>query len=78
MNNLEKEQYAVQQELLSLLGELQRNTAPIEISIGYTNKNNIVCSGVVIKSAPPVVATKLVEQGYYLDIMKDGVHVSKF
>lgn len=77
MNDLEKEQYSIQQELLNLLGEIQRNTAPIVISIGYVNRNNTVCSGLMIKEAPPAVTKKLTDAGYSMDITADGVRVYK-
>lgn len=77
MNDLEKEEYAIQQELLQLLGEIQRNTAPIAMSIGYTDENNMCRNGIIITKAAPLVVNKLVEHGYNLDIIKQGVRVYK-
>lgn len=77
---VDKEKYAVMQELLASLGEMQsiNGTAPIEISIGWVNSNNtVVDNEVIIKKAPPVVVEKLVNQGYSLDIMAAGVRVYK-
>lgn len=77
---VDKEKYAVMQELLASLAEMQSisGSAPIEISIGWTDKNNMVVDNeVLIKKAPPVVAKKLVDLGYSLDIMAAGVRVYK-
>lgn len=80
MGDLQKEKYAIMQELLTTLGEIQstRGTAPIEISIGWVSKSNTVIDNeVVIKAAPPIVTEALVKAGYSLDIMPEGVRVYK-
>lgn len=68
--------YEVQGQILELLVDIQRNSAPIELSIGWV-KNGTVQQGIVIKSAPPIVTQKLVEAGYQLNIMPQGVRVYK-
>lgn len=75
----DKEKYAVMQELLTSLGEMQsiNGTAPIEISIGWTNNGTVVDNEIIIKKAPPVVTETLVALGYSLDIMAAGVRVYK-
>lgn len=73
---LEGTKYEVQGQILELLADIQRNSAPIELSIGWV-KNGTVQQGIVIKSAPPIVTQKLVEAGYQLDIMQQGVRVYK-
>jgi hypothetical protein len=77
MGNLEAEKYEGQGEVLSLLLDIQRKSAPIELSIGWVNVSGTVQQGIVIKSAPPLVVQKLVEAGYCLDIMQQGVRVYK-
>ena len=77
---VDKEKFAVMQELLAELAKIQsiEGSAPIELSIGWVNQNNTVMDNeVIIKKAPPVVAQKLVEQGYSLDIIAAGVRVYK-
>ena len=76
MSDLEATKYEVQGQLLELLADIQRNSAPIELSIGWV-KNGTVQQGIVIKSAPPIVTQKLVEAGYQLDITQQGVRVYK-
>lgn len=77
MGELENSRFETQGKILELLADIQRNSAPIEISIGWTNSNNTVQQGIVIRKAPPVVTQKLVEAGYNLDIMAAGVRVYK-
>lgn len=77
MGELEKERYEVQGKILELLADIQRNSAPIEVSIGWVNKNNTVQQGIVLKAAPPIAVQKLVEAGYQLDVMAAGVRVYK-
>lgn len=76
---MDKEKFAVMQELLIELAELQsiRGTAPIELSIGWTNKGTVVDNEVIIKSAPPKVVQELVEKGYCLEVRPEGVRVFK-
>lgn len=75
---MDKERYAVQQELLAELLDIQRNSAPIVISIGWTDKDRVVHDGIMLKDAPPVVIEKLIQQGYSLSLCNNGLHVSKF
>lgn len=76
MDGLEAMNYEAQGQILEMLADIQRNSAPIEISIGYVI-NGTVQRGIVIKSAPPLVTQRLVDAGYLLDIMPQGVRVSK-
>ena len=59
MDEIEAMQYEEQGELLTLLADIQRKSAPIELSIGWVDKNNTVQRGIVIRSAPPTVVRKL-------------------
>lgn len=76
---MDKEKFAVMQELLIELAELRsiRGTAPIELSIGWVNNGTVVDNEVIIKSAPPKVAQELVEKGYFLEVRPEGVRVFK-
>lgn len=76
MNEIEEMKYEQRAKILELLLEIQKDAAPIELSIGWT-KDEIVRKGIVIKSAAPVVAQKLMEAGYSLEIMPEGVRVYK-
>lgn len=76
MNELDSSNYEIQGKILELLVAIQKNSAPIELSIGWVS-NNVVQIGIVIKSAPPIVIEKLIDAGYSLDIMKQGVRVYK-
>ena len=64
-------------ELVSLLMKLQEKAAPIKLSIGYTDKNNICHVGIVIHEAAPVVVNELVKNGYCCDLMAKGMLVYK-
>lgn len=77
MGELESIRFETQGKILELLADIQRTSAPIELSIGWVNSNNTVQQGIVIKNAPPVVTQKLVEAGYQLDITQQGVRVYK-
>ena len=76
MEEFEAMEYETQGQILELLADIQRNSAPVELSIGWSH-NGAVQQGIVIKSAPPLVAQKLVEAGYCLDIMPQGVRVRR-
>lgn len=67
-------------ELLGKLVDVQANgCAPIELSIGgISNEGTVLSDCVMIKSAPPIVSTKLQEWGYNADITRLGVIVTKF
>ncbi len=61
---------------LTLLANIQPDTAPIHLSIGYTSEDNQVHHDeVVIKDCPPLVLTELVKKGSRLNMCKDGLHV---
>ncbi len=77
MDEFGKMQYEEDAMILGLLADVQVKSEPVELSIGWVDKNNTAQRGIVIKSAPPVVARKLVEEGYSLDIMPAGVRVFK-
>lgn len=65
-------------EALALLVDIQESAAPIEVSIGRIKDNMVQGDCLIIKQAPPVVANKLIQEGYHLDILKEGVSVMKF
>lgn len=77
MDEYEEMQYEEDGKILGLLADIQRKSGPIELSIGWVNKNNTVQQGIVIRSAPPVVTRKLVEEGYSLEVTPTGVRVYK-
>lgn len=77
MRDLEAERYEEQISILDLLADIQRTSAPIEVSIGWVGASGTVQQGIVIKSAPAVAVQKLVEAGYSLEIMQQGVKVYK-
>lgn len=64
-------------ELLELLAETQRFCGPIELSIGWVDKRNIVQQGIVLKKAPPVVMDRLAKRGYQFSVTKYGVMVDR-
>ena len=77
MGELESRRFETQGKILELLADIQKNSAPIELSIGWVDSRNIVRQGIVIKSAPPIVTQKLIEHGYCLDITVAGARVYK-
>lgn len=77
MGELESSRFETQGKILELLADIQRTSAPIELSIGWVSSDNVVQQGVLIKKAPPVAAQKLAEAGYQLDITQQGVRVYK-
>lgn len=77
MSDLEAERYEAQASILELLADIQRTSAPIEVSIGWVGERGTVQQGIVIKSAPAMAVQKLVEAGYDLEIMQQGVRVFK-
>lgn len=63
-------------KLLLKLAEIQRTSAPIEISIGSLTASQMVENDtLIIKSAPPIVTKELIEAGYTLSITPEGVKV---
>lgn len=77
MHDLEIERYEAQIKILELLADVQRTSAPIELSIGWTDAGRTVQQGIILKTAPHVAIQKLVEAGYCLEIMQQGVRVYK-
>ena len=73
---VEMEAYGTQMQILELLANVQRHSAPIEVCIGRI-QNGTVHQGILIKSAPPVAVEKLVHAGYQLEITREGVRVYK-
>ena len=65
-------------EVLEMIEQIQENSAPITVQIGsVTDKNLILHDVIVIKDAPPVLASKLIECGYWLSVRNNGVIVEK-
>ena len=73
---VEMEAYGTQMQILELLANVQRHSAPIVVSLGRV-QNGTVHQGILIKSAPPVAVEKLVHAGYQLEITQEGVRVYK-
>lgn len=46
MDEVEAMRYEAQGKLLELLADIQRNSAPIELSIGWTSESHTVQQGV--------------------------------
>ena len=60
-------------KVLGILCELQKECAPIEISIGtITNSNMVDHDAIVIKEAPACVTERLIKEGYSLSIRSFG------
>lgn len=65
-------------KILQLLLDAQKASAPIELSIGHVSESRQVQHGtVVLKSAPPSVIEKLMEEGYSLSMSTVGLEVFK-
>lgn len=73
-DNAEMEAYGTQMQILELLANVQRHSAPIEVSIGRAH-NGVVHQGILLKSAPPIAVEKLVQAGYQLEITPESVRV---
>lgn len=73
-DNAEMEAYGTQMQILELLANVQRHSAPIEVSIGRV-QDGVVRQGILLKSAPPIAVEKLVQAGYQLEITLKGVRV---
>ena len=65
-------------QLLNLLTEMQKNTAPIVVSIGYVSNNIVQHDAIVIKEAAPVITQELIQRGYHLSVDSNGVTVDKY
>ena len=64
------------QELLKTLCEIQDSrTAPIELSIGWTDETGFTHDDIVITVAPPKIFNELIEKGYLLSIDDYGARV---
>lgn len=77
MSDLESKRYAEQGQVLKLLSEIQKDSSPIIISIGWVDNDKRIHPEIIIKSAPLYVVQKLIEEGYCLDITLQGVKVYK-
>lgn len=64
-------------ELLLLLMEMQEQTSPIELSIGYVTDSNQVRQGIVLHKAAPMVIETLIKKGYMCDLVGQGMMVYK-
>ena len=63
-------------ECLRRLTEIQQKTAPIVVSIGDTEKDNMVTRNtLVLKECPPLVIEKLAEEGYMMGVYDGGVSI---
>ena len=65
-------------EVLEIIEKIQETSAPITVQIGSVSDTNMVLHDViVIKDAPPVLASKLIDSGYWLSVRNNGVIVEK-
>lgn len=63
-------------EVLKQLCCIQHNnTAPIKLSIGWSDSENMVKDEIYITEAPPRIIKELVAQGYILDLTPHGLIV---
>lgn len=66
-------------KVLDLLCDVQKDCAPIVVSIGtITDENHVDNERLVIKEAPPTAIHALTVEGYALDVAEDGMSVSYF
>lgn len=77
MGDSKSKDYEVQMDVLKILAEIQKESVPIHLSIGWTDTDRRIHQGIVLKSAPPAVAKELMDQGYSLDITPQGVKIYK-
>lgn len=63
-------------ELMVLLLQLQEQTSPIKMSVGYT-VDGVVCQGIILHVAAPKVIDTLIEEGYTCNLMECGMRVYK-
>lgn len=68
------EDYGERVKLLELLADIQRNCGPIELGIGYV-EDGTVHQGILLKRAPAVVVSRIVEAGYWVEVMPQGAKV---
>ena len=62
---------------LAIINGLE-DISPVELSIGWTDKNGYCHKGLVIKSCPPAVVEKLIHNGFILSMIDGGLHVTRF
>jgi hypothetical protein len=61
------------EELLVKLAKMQKDTAPVKLSIGYTdNKGFVKSDAVVIYDCPPKIVTELVQDSSLMVEMREG------
>ena len=64
------------QVILKELCEWQaKGTAPIFLSIGWTDENKVVHDDIVIQLCPPLIINKLIGMGHLLSIDDHGAHI---
>ena len=65
-------------EVLEMIEKIQETSAPITVQIGsVSDTNQVLHDVIVIKDAPPVLAQRLIERGYWLSVRNNGVIVEK-
>lgn len=61
-------------EVLSVILAEQENSAPVKLTLGYTDSNNHVHHNyIVVHSAPPKVIKKLMTTEDIYPVLEDGV-----
>lgn len=75
MTEQEAREYETLVQVLCLLSEVQQKCGrPVEVSIGWV-KDGVLRPEIVIKSAQSLVTRRLIEAGFSLEILPQGVRV---
>lgn len=75
MTEQEAREYETLVQVLYLLAEVQQKCSrPVEVSIGWV-KDGVLRPEIVIKSAQSLVTQRLIEAGFSLEILPQGVRV---
>ena len=71
-----REQYSDKEKVVVMkILEKSTESAPVEVSFGYTSKTNQCMKGIVLKKAPSSILKMLFDEGCILHLEEDGVHV---
>ena len=62
-------------EILDIIYETSKNTAPVVLQLGSVVNNTVNHDIILIKEAPSAVISKLIREGCSISIYEDGAHV---
>jgi hypothetical protein len=66
-------------DVLNRLGDLQRNTSPINLTIGYTSEDRQVQHNVIVlHDAPGNVVTAVVQEFPFVSLCDNGLHIPAY